>query len=258
MRPNLVLLAVLSLITTFSISAVGPDNNDDVSANAPAGGLAVKSRHYIPSPATGKAYQDTAAAEGEIDRRLPKMQVASTARVEMREYAMPVVYTAPAVAVGEARMAANRSLRGYSTGSDLIDSFIVDSAHRYGIDPLLIFSQMNQESSFKPRALSPKGASGLMQLMPFTARRMGVTNIYDPQQNIEGGVKYMRLLLNMFDDDLVLALAGYNAGEGAVIKYGNQVPPYKETIDYVRRIVARYRNVTATQIALGHDFDRKR
>jgi len=83
-----------------------------------------------------------------------------------------------------------------------------------------------------------------MQLMPFTARRMGVTDIYDPQQNIEGGVKYMRLLLNMFDNDLVLALAGYNAGEGAVIKYGNQVPPYKETVDYVRRIMARYRSVS--------------
>jgi soluble lytic murein transglycosylase-like protein len=74
---------------------------------------------------------------------------------------------------------------------------------------------------------------------------MGVTDIYDPRQNIEGGVKYMRLLLNMFDNDLVLALAGYNAGEGAVVKYGNQVPPYKETVDYVRRIMARYRSVSA-------------
>jgi len=141
-------------------------------------------------------------------------------------------------------MTAGRSLKGYTTGNDLIDSYIVDSSVRYGVDPLLTFSQMGQESSYHPRAVSPKGASGLMQLMPFTARRMGVTNIYDPQQNIEGGVKYMRLLLNMFDNDLVLALAGYNAGEGAVIKYGNQVPPYKETVDYVRRIMTRYRNIT--------------
>jgi len=206
--------------------------------------LSLKSRHYIPSPSTGASYRQTAAAEAETDRHLPRLQVAATARVEVRSYISPVVYTVSAVSAGEARMAANRSLKGYSTGSEMIDNFVVDSALRYGIDPLLIYSQMNQESSFKSRALSPKGASGLMQLMPFTARRMGVTDIYDPQQNIEGGVKYMRLLLNMFDNDLVLALAGYNAGEGAVIKYGNQVPPYKETVDYVRRIMARYRSVS--------------
>ena len=79
-------------------------------------------------------------------------------------------------------------------------------------------------------------------IMPATARRMGVTDIYDPQQNIEGGVKYMRLLLDMFGD-VNLALAGYNAGEGAVIKYGYQIPPYNETQDYVRRISARYRAI---------------
>ena len=78
---------------------------------------------------------------------------------------------------------------------------------------------------------------------------MGVSDIYDPQQNIEGGVKYMRLLLNMFDEDVVLALAGYNAGEGAVIKYGYQVPPYKETMDYVDRIMARYRSVSRTELS---------
>jgi membrane-bound lytic murein transglycosylase MltF len=76
--------------------------------------------------------------------------------------------------------------------------------------------------------------------MPATARRLGVTNIYDPKQNIEGGVKYMRMLLDMFGGDVKLALAGYNAGEGAVMKYGYQIPPYNETREYVRRISARY------------------
>jgi soluble lytic murein transglycosylase-like protein len=99
---------------------------------------------------------------------------------------------------------------------------------------------MHQESSFKARAMSYKGARGLMQLMPFTASRFGVTNIWDPKQNIEGGARYMRFLLNLFNGDVRLALAGYNAGEGAVMKYGYQVPPYSETREYVRRIGNRY------------------
>lgn len=143
------------------------------------------------------------------------------------------------------------SLGGYSTGNDSIDSYIVDSSRRYRIDPLLIYSQMGKESSYKPGALSPKGASGLMQLMPKTAERMGVTDIYDPKQNIEGGVRYMRLLLDMFGGNTQLALAGYNAGEGAVIKYGYKVPPYKETLDYVERITARYRSISKLNIALN-------
>jgi soluble lytic murein transglycosylase-like protein len=141
-------------------------------------------------------------------------------------------------------MSSGMALNGFTTGDLVIDSYILDSCKRYGIDPLLIYSQMHQESSFKLRATSYKGASGLMQLMPATARRFGVTDIYDPKQNIEGGVKYMRWLLNTFGGDVVLALAGYNAGEGAVMKYGNQIPPYRETQEYVRRITTRYNSIT--------------
>ena len=124
----------------------------------------------------------------------------------------------------------------FTTGDATIDSYIVDSSARYNIDPLLIYAQMHQESAFKLKATSYKGASGLMQLMPGTAIRFGVTDIYNPKQNIDAGVKYMRWLLNKFGGDVVLALAGYNAGEGAVMKYGNQIPPYRETQEYVRRI----------------------
>lgn len=138
------------------------------------------------------------------------------------------------------RMAAAGALDGFSTGDASVDGFIVDSSRRYGVDPLLIYSIMHRESSFKRFALSHKGARGLMQLMPATAARLGVRNIFDPQQNIEGGVKYMRILLNMFDGDVRLALAGYNAGEGAVMKYRRNVPPYRETQEYVRRISERY------------------
>lgn len=150
---------------------------------------------------------------------------------------------------GRLRLAMGSSvgLKGFTTGNLLHDSYIVDSSRRYGIDPLLIYSQMHQESTFNVRATSNKGASGLMQLMPATARRFGVTKIYDPRQNIDAGVKYMRWLLDTFNGDVMLALAGYNAGEGAVMKYGWQIPPYRETQEYVRRITGRYNLISNPQ-----------
>jgi soluble lytic murein transglycosylase-like protein len=154
----------------------------------------------------------------------------------------------PGVTPTKISMGSNGNLKGFTTGNMLHDAYIVDSARRYGIDPLLIYSQMHQESTFKINARSPKGASGLMQLMPATARRFGVTSIYDPKQNIEAGVRYMRWLLDTFRGDMVLALAGYNAGEGAVMKYGWQVPPYRETQEYVRRISSRYNQISDGRI----------
>jgi soluble lytic murein transglycosylase-like protein len=132
------------------------------------------------------------------------------------------------------------ALRGYTTGSSQVDGYLIDSGKNNGVDPLLLYSVMHQESSFKAHAVSPKGARGLMQLMPGTAVRYGVNNIFDPKQNIEGGARYLRFLLDHFDGDLNLVLAGYNAGEGAVEKFGWQVPPYSETREYVRRISRRY------------------
>jgi len=135
---------------------------------------------------------------------------------------------------------ANKGLDGFTTGDNEVDSFIVDSGKRNSVDPLLLYSIMHQESTFKRGAISPKGARGLMQLMPGTAARFGVRNIFDPRQNIEGGARYVRFLLDQFDGNIPLTLAGYNAGEGAVMKYGNNVPPYAETREYVRRISKRY------------------
>jgi soluble lytic murein transglycosylase-like protein len=139
-----------------------------------------------------------------------------------------------------AEIESNNSLGGFTTGNSSIDSFIVESGRRNAVDPLLLYAIMHQESTFKARAMSNKGARGLMQLMPGTAIRFGVTSIWDPKQNIEGGSRYMRFLLDMFDGNVQLALAGYNAGEGAVMKYGYQIPPYNETQEYVRRISKRY------------------
>lgn len=131
------------------------------------------------------------------------------------------------------------ALEGFTTGNSEVDKLIVESGKRNSVDPVLLYAIMHQESSFKQGAISHKGARGLMQLMPPTARRFGVTNIFNPKQNIEGGARYMRFLLNLFKD-VNLALAGYNAGEGAVMKFGYRVPPYRETQEYVRRISRRY------------------
>jgi len=137
-------------------------------------------------------------------------------------------------------MSVGRSLDGFTTGNSQVDSFIAESGARHGVDPVLLYAIMHQESTFKAKAVSPKGARGLMQLMPGTAARYGVIDIFDPRQNIEGGARYMKFLLNLFNGDVSLALAGYNAGEGAVMKYGYRVPPYSETQEYVRRISRRY------------------
>jgi len=148
--------------------------------------------------------------------------------------------SSPAGLTALTSMAISRSLDTFTTGNATVDGLIVESGSRHGVDPVLLYAIMHQESTFKARAVSPKGARGLMQLMPGTAARFGVSNIFDPRQNIEGGARYVRFLLDLFDGDVNLALAGYNAGEGAVMKYGGRVPPYSETQEYVRRISRRY------------------
>jgi Zn-finger nucleic acid-binding protein len=135
----------------------------------------------------------------------------------------------------------SKKARGWTTGNHKIDSLIKQNGARYGVDPYLIFCVMEQESHFNSRALSPKGARGLMQLMPGTSARLGVRRPSDPAQNISGGTRYLKQLLQQFDGRIDLVLASYNAGEGAVMKFGRKVPPYRETRDYVKRISYRYR-----------------
>ena len=117
---------------------------------------------------------------------------------------------------------------------------IAQAAARHNLDPHLVHAVISAESAYNPRATSHAGAMGLMQLMPATAERFGVGNAYDPAANIQGGTRYLRWLLNYFKGNINLALAGYNAGEGAVVKYKYQIPPYKETQTYVSRVLQYY------------------
>ncbi len=135
--------------------------------------------------------------------------------------------------------------RGWSTGSAKIDSLIKQNGAKHGVDPYLIFCVMEQESHFSTRSVSPKGARGLMQLMPGTSARFGVRHPFSPAENISAGTRYLKKLIEQFNGRVDLVLASYNAGEGTVIRYGSKVPPYKETRDYVKRISYRYRRAKA-------------
>jgi soluble lytic murein transglycosylase-like protein len=141
--------------------------------------------------------------------------------------------------------AKGKKASGWSTGRAGLDNLIRQNGYKYGVDPYLIFLVMEQESHFNTHAVSPKGARGLMQLMPGTGARYGVRRPHDPAQNISGGTRYLKELLNRFNNRVDLVLASYNAGEGAVAKFGNRVPPYKETRNYVKKISKQYKRTIA-------------
>jgi soluble lytic murein transglycosylase-like protein len=128
----------------------------------------------------------------------------------------------------------------YSKKLESYSNMIQEISTRHGVDAELVKAVIQVESNYNDRARSPKGACGLMQLMPATAQRYGVQSIFDPSQNIEGGVRYLKDLVQLFKNDMRLAVAAYNAGEGAVQKYNNEVPNYEETQNYVRKVLALY------------------
>ena len=141
-------------------------------------------------------------------------------------------------------------LPSYSKNKNAFDSYIRQAAQTHGISEGLIKAVMHTESGFNTNARSPVGAQGLMQLMPATAKRFNVSNAFDPQQNIHAGAKYLAWLMKRFNGNTQLVLAGYNAGEGNVQKYGG-IPPFRETQDYVRRVTSRLNNLYSNGLSIA-------
>jgi soluble lytic murein transglycosylase-like protein len=123
------------------------------------------------------------------------------------------------------------------------DTLIMHHSTRHGVDPLLVKAVMKAESNFNPYARSPKGAQGLMQLMPDTAKLMSVDNPFDPDDNIKGGTKYLKFLDEMFQGDMELMLAGYNAGPNRVLEHNMKVPPIEETKTFIKRVKEYYKKI---------------
>ena len=142
-------------------------------------------------------------------------------------------------------------LQPVPTPGNTIDDFVNAAGLKHGIDPDLIQSVIRAESGFNPKAVSRKGAKGLMQLMPATASKLGVANSHDPAANVDGGTQYLRELLERYNNDLVKALAAYNAGPERVEKYKG-VPPYRETYAYISRIIADFNRKKLAQYAAAH------
>ena len=230
---KILLVFALTLLASASVAAQNPSasyrfDNFDVpggvrivtppapAARAPRGKLKLTAR-------TSANSQASAQTPAQSSRALRSSEVS------------PAISTAPTLSMADAS-----ALDGFSTGDASIDRFIVDSGTRNGVDPVLLYAIMHRESSFKRNALSPKGARGLMQLMPGTAARFGVRNPHDPAQNVSGGARYLKELLGRFRGRVDLVLASYNAGEGNVMRFGYRVPPFRETRNYVRRVGARY------------------
>lgn len=140
------------------------------------------------------------------------------------------------------RPSAGRSNAGVNgTKADAFSGIIDRAAYVHGLDPWLLHAVIRAESAYNPAAVSSKGAMGLMQLMPDTAARYGVKDPWNPEENIHAGARYLRDLMGMFGSDVRLAVAAYNAGEGNVQKYGNQIPPFEETRGYVSKVLDFYR-----------------
>jgi soluble lytic murein transglycosylase-like protein len=196
------------------------------------------------------AVTDTAAADArrphdnieDIASALGLKSAAAPAAVvpAARESGMRVV----AVVGAGLRTVSVGSVAAGAVSSDLFDALIASAAKAHGQDVSLLRAIIHVESGFNPSAVSPKGAIGLMQLMPATARRVGVDTsrraLFDPATNINAGARYLGMLMDMFSGRPELAIAAYNAGEGAVIRYRRQIPPYPETQGYVKKVLAQY------------------
>ncbi len=254
---SVILVALVALTAPAASAADTPSAVPRASALAP-GSLPP----LTPSPATARRISDCEAAEQgdpnaafrlarrylfgvgvSRDRRLGTAWLRAAASRGHSE-ARRMVHYVPG-AMGRIRpwcRPGGGPVRGITAPPAEIARLVDGIAARHGVDPGLVLAVIQAESAFRTDAVSPKDAAGLMQLIPATAERFGVTDLFDPAQNITGGVRYLRWLLAYFQGDVTLALAGYNAGEGAVDRYRG-VPPYQETQNYIR-VIRRIYNPT--------------
>ena len=184
-------------------------------------------------------FADTASGAG-LTKQVVPPRVRSVVRADAKGRLVRTVVVTPRIVqprVVDTQSAPESTLIAPpATVPELVEA----AAKKYDVDPLLVHSVIQVESGYNPYAVSPKGAQGLMQLMPGTARRFGVSNSFDVRDNIEGGVRYLKYLSELFPHDPRLAIAAYNAGEGAVWKYNYQIPPYRETEAYVYKVARKY------------------
>jgi soluble lytic murein transglycosylase-like protein len=183
-------------------------------------------RIYVNAPPAPEP--KAAAARKPVSPVRPAAQPARAARKEWSPFEPPAAAMRPAATV-----------TAVPATPAHVEAVIQDAAKRHDVDPELVKAIVRVESNFNPRAVSHKGAMGLMQLVPGTAQRLGVSNVFSPVENVDGGVRYLKYLLGLFDGDLKLSLAAYNAGPGAVERHGG-VPPYRETQNYVKKIADVY------------------
>ncbi len=181
---------------------------------------------------------------------LGSIVIAASVQADVYKYTAPdgSIYYTDEPKKGYKRIIRSKKKKGVKPASQYIRKnrqkyapLIAKAAEKYKIDEKLLHAVIRTESAYNPTAVSSAGAVGLMQLMPATAKRYGVNNREDAKQNIDGGTRYLKDLLAMFDSNLKLAIASYNAGEGAVKKYNNKIPPYPETQNYVKQVLAFYR-----------------
>jgi soluble lytic murein transglycosylase-like protein len=177
-------------------------------------------------------------------KQLAALNAAAPVRTVAFPQVKPVSYTPPPPPVASSNTTSDTTSKTTSSPAPIelrgsLEAVVEQTAKRHDVDANLVKAMIKTESNGNSRAVSSKGALGLMQLMPFTAHDLGVTNVFDPVENVEGGVRYLKSLLTQFGGDLSLSLAAYNAGPGAVTRHGG-VPPYRETQDYVRKIGSLY------------------
>jgi len=238
-KPKLMALTTAALLAALALPAFA---NDGIKAVRDASGKTVYvNREESPAPAPVRRYVYWSHVKHRwVLIPTPSRRQVSQARTAAREVSA-IVAAAPAAAPN-ASVAGDPDTRSLLTGRSLsqerLDQIIDDAAAHNNVDPSLVRALIKVESNFNPHAVSRKGAIGLMQLMPRTARELNV-NPYDPAQNVEGGVRHLKGLLDSYNGDVPLSLAAYNAGAGAVARNGG-VPPYQETRNYVRKITDLY------------------